>query len=395
MDDFNDSAALLRGQMPVVEKYAYFDHAAVAPLPRATASAIQKYAQTASMHGDARWLDWRNELESLRNDLAAMLRCQAKEICLLNNTTHGINLVAEGVRWRPGDNVVVPDNEFPSNMIPWQNLRRLGVEVRQVKTSAGGVVSADSMRPYMDSKTKLVAASWVGFATGFRLDPSPIAQLAHEYNALFLLDAIQGLGAFPLDVSASGVDFVVADGHKWLLGPEGAGFMFARQAALERLQPIGLGWSSLASGAFDLEPGAMLLDSIKQDASRYEAGTYNMGGMQGFAQSIRLLSECGVSEGTLAQSILANVSELTGQLNRIGVDVHVPAREQERSGIVGASWADCTAGDKSLRAAWKWLLQRQVVTSVRAGRMRIATHAYNSTEEIERLATELSAFLSA
>ncbi|MFN3190738.1 MAG: aminotransferase class V-fold PLP-dependent enzyme [Aureliella sp.] len=379
--------------MPVVEEYAYFDHAAVAPLPRASADAMQEYARTAATHGDAKWLGWRAELENLRGDLADLIRCQTEEVCLLNNTTHGINLVAEGIRWNPGDNVVVPDNEFPSNMIPWQNLARLGVEIRQAQTGEDGTISADSLRPYLDRRTRLVAASWVGFATGFRLDPSLVAQLAHEYGAFFLLDAIQGLGVFDLSVDDSGVDFVVADGHKWMLGPEGAGFLYVRNAALTDLQPVGLGWNSLASGAFDLEPGAFLLGSIKSDASRYEAGTYNMGGMQGFAQSVRLLLQCGVCDGALEETVLANADELVQHLSGTGVDVHAPC-EGHRSGIVGASWQGCGSGAKSLSAARKWLLDRKIVTSVRAGRLRIAAHAYNNVDEIRVLANELARFLA-
>ena len=378
--------------MPVCEQYAYFDHAAVAPLPRCTADAIQDYAAVASVHGDAKWLDWAAKVEGLRTGMTRLLNCNSAEIALVNNTTQGINLVAEGIPWRQGDNLVVPDNEFPSNMLPWQNLERLGVEVRQARIGADERVKSEDLIPLVDERTRLVALSWVGFASGFRADVDAIVEQMHAKGAMVLLDAIQGLGAFPLDVTQTPVDFVVADGHKWMLGPEGAGFLFIREEHLGHLRPTGLGWNSLAHGAFDLQPGSQLLGSVKQDAARYEGGTTNMGGMLGFSQSVDLLLRCGLNESRLSRSVLANVARLEDKLRPKGFEVMLPAEEKNRSGIVGVRWAGTESDTQLLNAARKHLLQAGIVTSVRAKRLRIATHAYNNSDDVDRLVECLAEF---
>lgn len=388
----------LRDEMPVCEHYAYFDHAAVAPLPRCAAAAIQDYAAVAAEHGDAKWLDWAAKVGGLRTSLAGLLNCSSTEVALVNNTTQGINLIAEGIPWRKGDNLVVPNNEFPSNMLPWQSLERLGVEVRQAEIGADESVSVDDFAPLIDDKTRLIAFSWVGFASGYRADVDAITQLAHEAGAMVLLDAIQGLGAFSLDVRQTPVDFVVADGHKWMLGPEGAGFLFIREELLDRLRPTGIGWNSLAHGAFDLKPGAHLLDSVKRDAARYEGGTTNMGGMLGFSQSVDLLLRCGLNESRLSRSVLTNVARLEDELRLSEWEVLLPADEKNRSGIVGlrrAHNAESAGGEADaalLNAARKHLLEAGIVTSVRAKRLRIAAHAYNNADDIDRLVETLKDF---
>ena len=241
-----------RSQMPVVENWAYMDHAAVGPLPAVTRDAIADWLQTATLHGDVHWMSWYEKVESLRTLAAKMVHAQDQEIALIPSTTSGINIVADGFPWERGDNVVTLANEFPSNLFPWLNQQSRGVETRLVPVDHG-IVDLDRLDRMCDDRTRLVSASWVGYATGYRIDLRQAVEIAHRHGALFFLDAIQGLGVFPLDVKATGIDFFSADGHKWMLGPEGAGLFYSRQEHLSRLKPLGVGWKSVKT-RFNLEP---------------------------------------------------------------------------------------------------------------------------------------------
>ncbi len=383
---------LLRDQMPVSVQFAYFDHAAVAPLPAPSAAAIAKYARQASEQGDVPWLTWSAQVESLRAAAAAFLGAATDEVALVANTTHGIGLVAEGFPWKSGENVVVPDNEFPSNLLPWGALARRGVELRRVPVDPSGVVDLGRLNQAIDAHTRIVSVSWVGFASGYRVDVAAIADVVHQRGALLMLDAIQGLGAFPIDVRQTQVDFLCADGHKWLLGPEGAGLLYIRQQHLDLLQPLGIGWNSLASSGFD--PHSQLL---KKNAARYEGGSTNMPGMIGFGSSLKLLA--GLHQTTsrsspLAEQVLANASLMAQQLRSADFTVHLPEQREHQSGIVGITWGDPAVPESTLAAARKHCLADGVVLSVRGGRLRASTHAYNNVDDIERLVEALVNFRS-
>lgn len=390
-----DASARLRADMPICQRFAYFDHAAVGPLPRSSAAAIQKYAQEACELGDTPWLDWSQKTELLRSHFAEIINADTSEIALIPNTSTGIGQVAEGWRWQAGDSIVVPANEFPSNLAPWRHLARRGVEVREVPvpTNSEGIAEL-ALAPLLDavdSTTRIVAVSWVGFLSGWRIDAAEFCEAIHQRGALMFLDAIQGVGAFPLDVAASGIDFCAADGHKWMLGPEGAGMLYVRSEHLERLDPLMIGWHSLDDrAAFD--PANT---QLKSTAARYEGGSANMVGMLGLERSVQLLLNCGAhrQESGFARAILDNVQELTERLSSIGCRPHLPAREANRSGILTVSWDDET-GRRDPVAVRKFCLTQGIVTSVRGGRLRLSTHAYNNGHDIERLIMALKEYLS-
>ena len=206
LSDSIDSAELMtpeqmRAQMPIAGKVAYFDHAAVGPLSGPAAEAIGLWLRQAAEAGDTVWLDWAAQVKAARRNAAALIGADEDEIALVPNTTAGINFVAEGLDWRPGDNVVILAGEYPSNAYPWIHQQDRGVETRMVETDRGRPDLA-KLREACDERTRVVSVSWVSFSTGYRLDPerrSP--KIAHAAGALFFLDAIQGLGVFPLDVS--------------------------------------------------------------------------------------------------------------------------------------------------------------------------------------------------
>ncbi|WP_164103138.1 aminotransferase class V-fold PLP-dependent enzyme [Candidatus Laterigemmans baculatus] len=367
-----------RRQMPIIQRWAYFDHAAVAPLPAPAAAALVDFAQAASEQGDTVWPEWSANLGRLRSGIATWLHASPDEIALVPNTTFGINIVAEGLRWREGDNVVIPGGEFPSNHFPWQNQERRGVELRVVP-SPGGRVDLDGIRRAIDGRTRIVAASWVGYASGYRLPLEQLCELTHEAGALFFLDAIQGLGVFPLDLSATPVDFLAADGHKWMLGPEGAGVAFIRHAHLDQLDCTAVGWHSVVGGhAFDASQF-----QLRDAASRYEGGSMNMAGLIAMHESLKLFWEVGSQHGAeaIGERILTLHAHAREALQRNGASLISDWPEANRSGIVTFQTRGPDPADVRNRLA-----EAGIAVSCRGGGIRASIHAYNTTEEIDRMA---------
>lgn len=368
--------------MPVCEKWSYLDHAAVAPLTRGAQLAIQQFADQAANEGDTVWPQWAGEIELLRKDFADLLHCQTTELALVPNTSYGINVVAEGLRWRSGDNVVIPAGEFPSNRLPWLNQQRKGVEVRIVGSSGDLAVDESRVLEAMDSRTRLVAASWVGYATGYRLNLEDLVQKVHQRGALFFLDAIQGLGVFPLDLSSVPIDFLAADGHKWLLGPEGAGILMIRDSQLNELDCVPVGWSSVKAAHqfdnanFDLRP----------TAARYEIGSQNMVGMRALRQSLGIFQQVIATHGheSIADRILHLSDYLIDGLQDRGAKLATHAQRAHRSGIVTFAMPDTDSSIIRQQA-----LRQGVVVSCRGIGVRASVHAYNHEDDIDRLLSVL------
>jgi len=370
-----------RAQMPVAQKWAYFDHACVAPIPQVTADAMSQWTRESSLDGDVAWPGWLAKHDSLRRLVAQMINAAAEEIALIPNTTFGINLVADGFPWRTGDNVVMPDHEFPSNVYPWMALESRGVELRRVELD-GSRVDANRIADACDERTRIVSVSWIGYASGYRIDPSELATVAHDAGALFFLDAIQGLGVHALDVEATGVDFLAADGHKWLLGPEGAGLFYCRREHLNLLRPMNIGWNSVNQG---IDFSNIKLD-FRHTASRYEGGTQNMAGFIGLYSSLRLLMDFGLTfeQSPIREQVLAYSDQICEALESVGAKVLSDRSEEAKSGIVSFEVQGKPAEQlvQSLRAAG-------VVVSQRAGRLRISAHCYNNLDDIDRLVETL------
>jgi cysteine desulfurase/selenocysteine lyase len=376
----DDTRQRLRSEMPVTKRWAYFDHAAVAPIPTPVAAAVRKWSEESLVDGDTKWPEWSRRSEVTRDSAARLIGAEREEIALVPNTTAGITLVAEGLDWRSGDNVVTLADEFPSNAYPWLNLASRGVETRRVPTE-NGRLNLDTLAAACDARTRIVSVSWVGYATGYRHEAARIAEIAHECGALMMVDAIQGLGAFPFDVRETPIDFLSADGHKWMLGPEGAGFAFIRREHLDKLRPFGVGWHSVVHSA---DYTRIELD-LKPSAARYEGGSQNMVGMLGFGASLDLLLELGIEN--IAASILEITDWACEKLSQAGATVISDRQPEHRSGIVAFEWP----GHDPL-AIKKHCLQEKVVLSCRAGRLRISPHAYNNEEDVDKLIDSLENF---
>jgi cysteine desulfurase / selenocysteine lyase len=369
--------------MPITSQVAYFDHAAVAPLPAPARKAIQIWLDQATDEGDVAWAHWARRMEELRQTAARLINAEPREMALVPNTTAGISLVAEGFPWKAGDNVVTLANEFPSNQYAWMNQSPKGVEVRRVAVE-GGVVDLDRLAGVCDDRTRIVSVSWVGFATGWRIDVRQVADICRRRGALLFLDAIQGLGVFPLDARTDGVDFLAADGHKWLLGPEGAGLFFVRHEHLALLRPLNVGWNSVTQGN---DYSRIELD-IRDEAARYEGGSQNMIGFTGLAASLDLLTSLGAGPhaSPVAEQVLAITDYACEKLQEIGATLHAPRTASNCSGIVTF---DLPGHDPNLIR--RRLEAAKIIVRCRAGGVRISPHGYATTGEIDHLISELKA----
>lgn len=372
---------VFRGQMPICQQWSYLDHAAVAPLSGPAAVAIRNWLVQATETGDSVWPRWESRLEEIRLLAARFVNAKPTEIVLVPNTTAGINLLAEGFPWKDGDNVVTIANEFPSNLYPWMNLRSRGVETRRVEMPEG-IIELDRLIDSCDARTRVVSISWVGYATGYRINVAEVCAAVHEQGALFCLDAIQGLGVFPLDVVETNVDFFAADGHKWMLGPEAAGFAFIRHDLLNQLVARSVGWNSVQGRhCFD----TIDLD-LRNEAARFEGGSQNMIGFHGLGASLELLVRCGVTHrhSQVAERVL-EIADLACQgIQSVGGAIRYPRKGSHRSGIV--TFGMPGSHPHQLRLACH---KARIAVSCRGGGVRISPHAYNNEEDIQQLITVL------
>lgn len=366
-----------REQFPTTTKWAFLDHAAVAPLPRPTVDAIKEYLDDMTINGVMSFHRWDAKIKEVRQLAGRLLNAEPLDIAFIPNTSAGIGIVAEGFPWQPGDNMVTAAEEYPANQYPWMNLRDRGVEVRAIP-SRGNRVAIDDLRQAMDDRTRLLSISAVEFASGFRNDLVSLGELCRSRNVFFFVDAIQSLGVFPLDVRQLPIDALAADGHKWLLGPEGAGLFWIRREWVERLHATSVGWNSVI-GAHDF---GTIDFRLKPNAGRWEGGTHNAAGIVGMGASIKMLLDAGIS--AIGERVLELTDYLCEHACRVGWQIFSSREPGEKSGIVSLMKEGA-----SPFAIKKRCEEHGIVVNVRAGRLRLSPHAYNSREEIDRLVAQI------
>ncbi|HKE25070.1 MAG TPA: aminotransferase class V-fold PLP-dependent enzyme [Bryobacteraceae bacterium] len=360
-------------QFPVRERLVYLNHAAVAPLVRPAAEAMQWLVQDCLENGSLHYDRWLATYDGLRAAAARLVGSEPGEIALVKNTSEGIATVAMGLDWKQGDRMVGFREEFPANYFPWKRLEEKGVNVTWLSVD-------DPLERVEEASrgAKLLAISFVQFLSGYRAPVQAIGEICRRNHCIFLVDAIQGLGAFPVEVRAWGIDALAADGHKWLLGPEGCGILYISRALQERVEPMEFGWTNVARYA-DYASRDM---ALRPDAGRYECGTLNTIGCFGLRASIEFLLEVEPREiAPVVQNLGDRIAE--GVQHR-GYEVLRNRTPETGAGIVSFRKPGVEASEivKKLRAAG-------VVTAPRAGWVRTSPHFYISPEEIDRMLEEL------
>ena len=367
-----------------------FNHAAVSPLPARAAAALARYAQALTGRAVLDWKEWGHQTERLRQRTARLIGADesvggARSVAVVANTTTGLSMVASGLDWAPGDSVVTTATEFPANLAPWLDLARHGVEVRRIPTLDGAFTAAE-VESACGPRTRLVSLSAVGFHTGFVSPVDEVGAFCRSRGIVVGLDAIQAVGAGPVDVVRAKADFLAADGHKWMLGPEGCGILFTTPALRERLRAPS-GWLNMKRpAAGDFKIGEMV--DYVADASRFEVGALPTPGIYALSASLDLLLEIGIE--TVRRRIASVHSVLLDGLPRLGWEP-VLFGGPPRSGILSAR----PPAGTDPRAAAAHLERQGIAVSAREGFLRLSPHVGNDEEEAEQVLVALKDFGSA
>ncbi|MCB2153838.1 aminotransferase class V-fold PLP-dependent enzyme [bacterium] len=365
----------IAAEFPITRNSIYLSHSAISPLPARTAAAIQRYAKEASEQGLVALPRWIARLGMARSEAAMMLRADEAEIGFVKSTTHGLMIVANSLHWLKGQTIIVEEHTFPANWYVWKGLEeRAGVQVVTWPERNFRYEMEDLARLLSEHDVAMVSLTAASYSTGFRHDLAAIGKLLRESGVLFCVDAIQQLGAFPIDANECCIDFLAADSHKWLLGPEGAGIVYVNAHRLDMFNDTFVGWLG-REGFEDYDARDLPPDPT---ARRFEEGAPNQVGVQGMGASLTILNEVGID--VVAQRIRANCRVLQDGLRDLRWKLISPADEEHASGIVAFEHAE-----KDPSAIVRALAEKKIVCSARRGFLRMAPHFYQTPEEMQRV----------
>jgi selenocysteine lyase/cysteine desulfurase len=361
-------------EFPVRQFCLYLNHAAVAPLPARVAEAMRVRIEEQERAGGKHWDAWRETDLAIRSLTSQLVGAAPEDVSIVRSTSEGLSLVAQGLDWSEGDAVLVGEEEFAANVAPWLALARRGVEVRRFP-SRGGRIEIDEVVERLEPPVRVLALSWVAFHTGWVAPVAALADAAHERGVTVVLDAIQGLGVLPDALGDLGVDALVADGHKWLLGPEGAGVLVTTPELRERLTPVLAGWRNVR-----LTPHDLFLDELEffADGRRFEPGSPASILHAGLAAALDLVLEAGIDE--IHQRVVANARAIMEVLLRLGWHVGSPGSSHPIAGIVAGRHPFLPPHEVVKR-----LRDRSIEVSARQGWVRFSPHFYATAGELEAL----------
>ncbi|HSE98782.1 MAG TPA: aminotransferase class V-fold PLP-dependent enzyme [Blastocatellia bacterium] len=385
----------IRDQFPALKEKVFLDAACASLAPRAAAEAIQEFLDLAlrcpSRSSTLHHIAMDDMRAAARPEIARLINADEDEIALLESTTHGLSIAANALPLGRGDRVLLCDLEFMQVAVPWcQKQKEAGIEI-DVVPNRGGEINIEDIADRIGPRTKVVSISSVQWSNGFRSDLAALSSLCRDRRAWLVVDAIQQLGAMPIDIKATPVDLLACGGHKWLNAPFGAGFLYIRRDVLRELRPPLAGYLSLESpeggwGSYFQTPSIAPVRDYRfvEEARRYEVGgTSNYPGAIGLAASVKLINELGMSQ--IRERIYELTDHLIAGLEQLGVEIVTPVARNNRSGIVTFSVGDV----KENLALMERLLERQVLVSVRytshVGGVRVSCHFYNSFEDLDRL----------
>ncbi|HEY0492543.1 MAG TPA: aminotransferase class V-fold PLP-dependent enzyme [Candidatus Dormibacteraeota bacterium] len=366
------TSAEMRDLFPIARRYAYLDHAAIAPLCIPVRSAMMVFLDRQSEEPFE--LDhWERLRAQVRSRLGELVSAVPERITFVKNTTSGLGLVAAGLDWREGDNIVGVDREFPANIYPWLGLKSRGVELR-LQPVSGGRVDLKALVELCDARTRMVTISAVQFWSGFRTDLAELAARLRGRDVLLCVDAMQAVGGLQFELSKLAVDFLCAGAQKWLLGPIGIGFAYVSTRMQERMRPVTIGTDSVVrdSEYFDYEL------RFKPDARRYEEAAANYPGILGLGAAVKLLLRAGKEQ--VESTILRLADRLREELPRRGYTLVFSPEAGERSGIVSFRHPSLVPTEVQRR-----LREAGIVIALRGDFLRASPHFYNSEDDISRL----------
>ncbi len=377
IDDLISNEALRQAEFPVARHSIFMAHGGVSILPQRAVTAMEDYLRLCATQHQESTAIW-GHLQETRVIAGRLIGAQASEVALLGPTSLGLSLVANGLPWQPGDEVVCYHDDYPANVYPWMDLRRRGVVLKFLQTDQPGHITPEIVERSLTPRTRLVALASCHFFTGCRIDVDAIGRLLRSRGVYFCLDAIQTLGAFPTSVEH--VDFLSADAHKWLLGPMAAGIVYVREPLHDILRPSLLGAWNVKS------PNFICQDDIafERGARRYEPGVLNAVGIYGMRAAMELLLEAGIEN--VAARLLKLKAQLVAGLQDLGFTVVPPTGGALASSITTAARDSGTPLEKVI----EHLAKNHVTASLRHNRegrphLRFSPHFYNTEAEVDRV----------
>lgn len=362
-------------EFPQDADLVYLNHAGVGPWPKRSRDAVMRFADENIHRGATHYPRWLETEQRLRQRLAALINARSSDdLALVKNTSEGLSLIAYGLDWQRGDEIVINNEEFPSNRVVWESLRDQGVAVRDVASKGEDdpeTLLIDGLTP----RTRLLSVSSVQYGSGRRMDLPRLAAACRERGILFCVDAIQSLGALRFDLDTVDADFVVADGHKWMLGPEGLGLFYVRPALRHGLRLLQYGWHMVEHvGDYDRKDW-----QPAQSARRFECGSPNMLGVHALEASLSLLQD-EVGMEAVETALLGNTDHLCQRIaSEPALELLVDRRPGRCSGIVTFRAPGTDSADLH-----KQLMQAGVICAKRGGGVRFAPHFYTTTEQLDR-----------
>lgn len=360
-------------EFPVTRNLAYFNHAAVAPLCRRASDAMKGLSDDACHWGSFHYDHWLACYDGFRAAAAGLIGAQPGEIAITKNTSEGIATIQLGLNWKTGDKVVAFREEFPANYFPWLRLEAKGVHIEWLSLYDPLDKIDEACRG-----ARLLAISFVNYLTGFRVDLKAIGDICRRHGTFYFVDAIQGLGVFPIDVLDMGIHALAADGHKWLLGPEGCAILFVSHDVQDQIEPVEFGWTNIA-GYNDYSCRDM---ALRPDAGRYEPGTLNTIGCYGLRASMELVLEVTVPD--VCTSVMSLAGQIAEGVTRRGYRLMIDRTPENGSGIVSFQKEGIDS-----RLVVRHLKDAGVTAAPRQGWVRVSPHFYNNKEEVERLVEAL------
>jgi len=364
------------------ENIIHLNHAAVGPWPLATRDAICAFAGENACIGSQRYTHWIKIESHLRQQLASLIHASSSdEIAILKNTSEGLSIIAQGLSWKSGDNIIIPATEFPSNRIVWQALATQGVETRLVDIS-DPLSAEQNLIDAMDRRTRVLSCSSVQYASGLRLNLQHLGEVCNQRNIFFCIDAIQSLGAITFDVDAIAADAVVADGHKWLCAPEGTALFYCRRKIMDQLQLSQYGWHMVRK-PLDFEQTHW---QPADNSQRFECGSPNMTGIVALNSSLNILFEVGLEN--IERQVLANSQYLFEVFNTMNnIEVLTSQLTDRYAGIVTFR---CKGVDNN--HLYQYLQEQGVICALRGGGIRFSPHFYTDRLDIARAIEYISNF---
>jgi cysteine desulfurase / selenocysteine lyase len=362
-------------EFPIAARKIFMAHAAMSPFPKRTANAITEYVNRVSSEGQWEYLYADAEIEA-RQYAAELLGAEPEEIAFVSSTSIGLSMVAAGIDWEPGDNVIIADGDFPANIYPWLNLEKRGVKVKFILRNNDGIVTLEDITALADKNTRLVSLSTVNYVSGYRIDARAIGEYLQKRNILFCVDAIQSLGVFPIDTTY--VDFLAAGANKWLMGPVGIGILYVKKKNINTLNPVLAGWKCVQDNhnyvCYNL--------NFTESAKRFEPGCVSLTGIVGLNAALKLLLD-------------VKIQNITDRLTKFR-QMLAPALREKGYRVLGSENPGTISGITSftgdtqeIMALHQKLDANGIVISLRDGLdgekcIRAAPHFYNTGEEIER-----------